>query len=140
VTVATGEEEGAMTREHVSGVSPFEPIYGYSRATRVGDQVFLAGTAAVGDDGKTVGVGDPAAQMRRCLETAEAAFAKLGASLDDVVRTRIFITDVAHADAIGRVHGEVFGKTLPASTMVTSGLLNPEWLIELELDAVIDRT
>ena len=127
-----------MTRDKVSGVSPFEPIYGYSRAVRAGNQVFLAGTAAVGDDGKTVGVGDPAAQMRRCLEIAEAAFAKLGATLDDVVRTRIFITDLAHADAVGRVHGEVFAETRPASTIVTAGLLNPEWLLELELDAVID--
>ena len=127
-----------MARDKVSGVSPYEPIYGYSRALRVGNQVFLAGTAAVGDDGKTVGIGDPAAQMRRCLEIAEAAFAKLGATLDDVVRTRIFITDLAHADAVGRVHGEVFAETRPASTMVTAELLNPEWLLELELDAIVE--
>lgn len=127
-----------MARDKVSGVSPFEPIYGYSRALRVGNQVFLAGTAAVGDDGKTVGIGDAAAQMRRCLEIAEKSFAQVGASLDDVVRTRIFITDIANADAIGRVHGEVFGQTRPASTMVTAGMLNPEWLLELELDAIVD--
>ena len=127
-----------MARDKVSGVSPFEPLYGYSRALRVGNQVFLAGTAAVGDDGNTVGIGDPTAQMRRCLEIAEKAFAQLGASLDDVVRTRVFITDIANADAIGRVHGEVFGEIRPASTMVTAGMLNPEWLLELELDAVID--
>lgn len=126
-----------MTRDKVSGVSPFEPIYGYSRAVRVGNQVFLAGTAAVGDDGKTVGIGDAAAQMRRCLEIAEQALAPLGATLADVVRTRVFITDLANADAIGRVHGEVFAETRPASTMVTAGMLNPEWLLELELDAII---
>ena len=130
--------EVLVARDKVSGVSPYEPIYGYSRALRVGNQVFLAGTAAVGDDGKTVGIGDPAAQMRRCLEIAEAAFAKLGATLDDVVRTRIFITDLAHADAVGRVHGEVFAETRPASTMVTAELLNPEWLLELELDAIVE--
>ena len=128
-----------MARDKVSGVSPYEPIYGYSRAVRVGNQVFLAGTAAVGDDGNTVGIGDAAAQMRRCLEIAERAFAPLGASLSDVVRTRVFITDVANADAVGRVHGEIFGETCPASTMVTAGMLNPEWLLELELDAIVEE-
>ena len=128
-----------MPRDKVSGVSPYEPIYGYSRAVRAGNQVFLAGTAAVGDDGNTVGIDDAATQMRRCLEIAEQAFAQLGASLNDVVRTRVFITDVANADAVGRVHGEVFGETRPASTMVTAGMLNPEWLLELELDAVIEE-
>ncbi len=126
-----------MARQLVAGVSPFEPIYGYSRVVRTGDLVFVAGTAAIGDDGKTVGVGDAGAQMRRCIEIVAASLEKVGATLDDVVRTTIYITDVANADAVGRVHGEVFRETRPASTMVTANLLNAEWLLELEVDAVV---
>ena len=126
-----------MSRQLVAGVSPFEPIYGYSRAVRTSDLVFVAGTAAIGDDGKTVGVGDAGAQMRRCIEIIAASLEKVGATLDDVVRTTIYITDVANADAVGRVHGEVFGETRPASTMVTANLLNAEWLLEIEVDAVV---
>ena len=126
-----------MAIQKVSGVSPYESTFGYSRAIRSGNQVFISGTASIGHDGRTVGIGDAAAQMRRCLEIAEESLCTLGASIEDVVRTRIFITDAANADAVGRVHGEVFGKIRPASTMVTAGMLNPEWLLELEVDAIV---
>ena len=125
-----------MATQKVPAVSPFEH-FGYSRAVRRGNHVFLSGTAAIGDDGQTVGVGDPEAQMRRCMEIAEKSLTSLGAKLEDVVRTRIFVTDPANAIPIGRVHGEDFGEIQPATTMVTTGLIHPEWLLELEAEALI---
>lgn len=126
-----------MARHRSTGPSPYEARYGFARAIRVGDQVFLAGTAPIGPDGATVAPGDPAAQMRRCLEIARQALEPLGASLQDVVRSRMLIADRADADAIGAVHAEAFAATRPVATMVTTGLLNPDWLVELELDAII---
>lgn len=127
-----------MATQKVSGVSPYEPIFGYSRAVRRGNQIFVSGTAAVGDDGKTVGVGDPAAQMRRCVEIVEKSLGALGASLEDVVRVLIYVTDASHADPIGRVHREFFGEIRPALTMVTTGMIHPEWLLEMEVNAVVE--
>ena len=125
-------------RQRVSSGSPYEPVIGFSRAVRVGNQVFVSGTTPIGPDRKTVGVGDPAAQTRRCCEIAREALEKLGASLADVVRTRMFIVRLDDWQAIGAAHGEVFGDIRPAATMVVvAGLIDPEWLVEIEFDAVV---
>jgi enamine deaminase RidA (YjgF/YER057c/UK114 family) len=125
-------------RKLVSSGSPYEPIIGFSRAVRVGGIIAVGGTAPIGVDGKTVGVGDPALQTKRCFEIIEQALKEAGAGLKHVVRTRTFLTDVSQWEAIGRVHGEIFGSIRPASTMVqVTGFLDPEWLVEIEADAVI---
>jgi len=124
-------------RKLVSSGSPYEPIIGFSRAVRVGRFIAVGGTAPIGPDGKTVGVGDPAAQTRRCIEIIEKALKDAGASLENVVRTRTFLTDISHWEASGRVHGEIFGSIRPVSTMVqVTGFIEPEWLVEIEADAV----
>ena len=123
-----------MNRRNISSGSPFEPRYGFSRAVRTGDRVLVSGTAPIWE-GDFVDP-DPAAQTRRCLEIMLAALAEAGGTPGDVVRTRMYITDVANADAIGEAHGEVFGEIRPASTMVVvGGLLDPRWLVEMELEA-----
>jgi enamine deaminase RidA (YjgF/YER057c/UK114 family) len=128
-----------MTHKLISSGSPYEPRIGFSRAVRVGNIVSVAGTAPIGPDRNTVGVGDPAAQTRRCLEIIQAALEEAGASLKDVIRTRIFITRVADWERIGKVHGEFFRDIRPASTMVqVAHLLDPDWLVEIEADAIID--
>jgi enamine deaminase RidA (YjgF/YER057c/UK114 family) len=125
-------------RRRVSSGSPFEPVIGFSRAIRVGDRVLVSGTAPIMPDG-TVDP-DPAAQMRRCVQIVGAALAEAGAALHDVVRTRTYLVDVADADAVGAVHGDVFGAIRPASTMlVVAGLLDPRWRVEIEVEAQIDR-
>lgn len=125
-------------RERSSSGSPYEPVFGYSRATRVGDRVLVAGTAPIWPDGSCPD--DATAQARRCLDIVTEALAALGARPDDVVRTRMFITGVEHADAVGAVHGEVFGSVRPAATMVVvAGLLDPRWLVEIEAEAIIER-
>lgn len=125
-----------MLRDNVSSGSPYEPQYGFSRAVRVGDRVLVAGTAPIWPDG-TVDP-DPAAQTRRCLEIMLDALAEAGGTAEDVVRTRMFITDAGHADAIGAAHGEVFSEIRPAATMVVvGGLLDPRWFVEMELEAVL---
>jgi enamine deaminase RidA (YjgF/YER057c/UK114 family) len=129
-----------MSGEHklISSASPYEPIIGFSRAVRVGGIIVVGGTAPVGRDGKTVGIGDPAAQTRRCLEIIEQALKDAGAGLENVIRTRMFLTDVTQWEAVGHIHGEIFGSIRPASTMVqVSGLIDPDWLVEIEADAVI---
>jgi enamine deaminase RidA (YjgF/YER057c/UK114 family) len=124
-------------RQLVSSGSPYEPIIGFSRAVRVGTIVAVGGTAA-GSAGKPVAVGDPAAQTRAILEIIGKALEDAGASLKDVIRTRIYLVDVAHWEAVGRVHGEFFGDIRPASTMLeVSGFINPDWLVEIEADAVV---
>ena len=121
-------------RQNISGGSPFEPIIGFSRAVRVGNAVHLAGTGPVGAEDQ-----DAAGQTRRIFEIATEALARAGASLDHVVRTRMFLTRVEDWEAIGRVHGEYFGEIRPAATMVVvAALLNPAWRIEIEMDAVIE--
>ena len=120
-------------RQNISGGSPFEPIIGFSRAVRVGNTVHVAGTGPVGADNE-----DAAGQTRRIFAIAEKALAEAGASFNDVVRTRIYLTHVEDWEAVGRVHGEFFGRIRPAATMVVAAtLLNPAWRVEIEMDAVI---
>jgi enamine deaminase RidA (YjgF/YER057c/UK114 family) len=120
-------------RQNISGGSPFEPIIGFSRAVRVGQDVHLAGTGPVGADNE-----DVAGQTRRIFVIAEKALAEAGATFADVVRTRMYLTHVDDWEAVGRVHGEFFGNIRPAATMVVvAALLNPAWRIEIEMDAVV---
>ena len=120
-------------RQNISGESPFEPIIGFSRAVRVGNYVHLAGTGPVGADHL-----DAEAQTRRIFAIAAEALAKAGASLNDVVRTRIYLTHVDDWETVGRVHGEYFASVRPAATMVVvAKLLNPAWHVEIEMDAVV---
>ncbi len=126
-----------MSRQRISSGSPFEATIGFSRAVRVGDTVVVSGTAPVWPDGSC----DPdvAVQARRCLEIIELALREAGAALSDVVRTRMFLTNAADADAVGAAHGEVFADIRPAATMVVvSALLDPRWKVEIEADAVLD--
>jgi len=125
-------------RQNIASGSPYESEIGFSRAVRVGDMVFVGGTAPIGPDRKPFAPGDPEAQTRRCLEIISEALAQAGAGLEHVVRTRMFVTDISHWKAIGRAHGETFGDIRPASTMVeVAGLIEPEWLVEIEADAVL---
>ena len=124
-------------RLKVSSGSPFESTIGFSRALRVGNHVFVSGTAPVWPDGSCDP--DPALQTRRCLEIILAALGDAGGSASDVVRTRTFLVDVADAGTVGAVHGEVFGEIRPASTMVVvSALLDPRWKLEIEAEALIE--
>jgi enamine deaminase RidA (YjgF/YER057c/UK114 family) len=125
-------------RRRVTSASPFEPTIGFSRALRVGDRVLVSGTAPVFPDGSCPD--DAAAQARRCFAIIEAALAEAGASMRDVVRSRVLLTDVADADAVSAVHGEVYGDVRPAATMVAvSALLDPRWRVEIEAEAVLPR-
>jgi enamine deaminase RidA (YjgF/YER057c/UK114 family) len=127
-------------RKLISSGSPYEPKVGMSRAVRVGDVIAISGTAPLGVDGRTVGSGDAAAQARRCLEIIAAALENAGASLKDVVRTRILLVRIEDWQAVAAVHGEVFGDIRPANTiMQVSRFIDPEWLVELEVDAVASR-
>ena len=120
----------------VSSESPFEATIGFSRAVRIADRVLVSGTAPISSDGDVDP--DPAAQARRCLEIIIAALADAGAGPQDVVRTRTYLTDANDQDAVGRVHGEVFGDVRPASTMVVvASLLDPRWKVEIEAEAVV---
>ncbi len=123
-------------RQRVSSGSPFEPTIGFSRAVRVGDRVLVSGTAPVWPDGSCDP--DPGVQARRCLEIIEAALAEAGAGLSDVVRTRMFLTDVADVTAVSRAHGEAFGDVRPAATMVVvAALVDPRWKVEIEAEALL---
>jgi enamine deaminase RidA (YjgF/YER057c/UK114 family) len=125
-------------RQTVSSGSPYEPEIGFSRAVRQGNVIAVAGTAPIAPDGTTVGVGDAAAQMHRCLEIVRLALQAAGAGLKDVVRTRVFLVRIDDWQTVGKVHGEYFNQTRPASTMVqVSRLIDPEWLVEVEADAVV---
>ena len=125
-----------MTRRIVSSGSPFEPRYGFSRAVRVGDRIVVAGTAPIWPDDFVDP--SPRAQAKRCLEIMLEALSEAGGKPEDEVRTRKFITDATHADEIGSAHGDVFGEIRPASTMVVvSGLLDPRWFVEMELEAAL---
>lgn len=127
-----------MTRTRVGTGSPYEPRLGISRAVRIGDVVAVAGTAPLGADGRTVAVGDAAAQARRCFEISLAALAELGARREDLLRTRILLTRIEDWEAVGRVHGELFGDVRPVNTVVqVSRFIDPDWLVETEVDAVV---
>ena len=129
-----------MSRVLISSGSPYEPIVGFSRAIRVGNSISVAGTTAA-SGGKPVAIGDAAAQARATLEMISEVLEKAGASLNDVVRTRVYLTDIADFEAVGRVHGEFFGELRPANTTLQiAGLPDPDWLVETEADAVIVGT
>ena len=127
-----------MVRRNISSGAPWEPIVGYSRAVRVGKHVHVSGTASVDEHGAVAHPGDPGAQTRRALEIILRALADAGGSARDVVRTRIFVTDISQWEAIGRAHGEVFGDIRPATSMVeVARLIHPDMLVEIEADAIL---
>lgn len=127
-----------MERHNVLLGNPFEDLIGFSRAVRVGPFISVGGTAPVGDDGTTVGIGDIAAQTRRCFEIIEAALDSAGASLSDVVRTRMMLTDISDYEAAAAVRKQYVGQVRPVDTIVeVSRFVNPDWLIEVEADAIV---
>ena len=127
-----------VERSSVSSGSPLEPVIGFSRAVRIGNIVAVAGTAPIGDNGETVGIGDVYAQTCRCLDIAEAALGQIGSSMRDVIRTRIMLTDMLTWKEAARAHGERFAEIRPVATFVqVSGFIDPSWLVEIELDSVV---
>jgi enamine deaminase RidA (YjgF/YER057c/UK114 family) len=129
-----------IMRKLVSSGSPYEPKVGISRAVRAGNIVAVSGTAPLGPDGRTIGQADAAAQARRCLEIIKDALERAGASLDQVVRTRTLLTRIEDWQAVASVHGEFFSSIRPANTiMQVSRFIDPDWLVELEADAVVEE-
>ena len=129
-----------MSRILVPSTSPFAPVMGFSRVVRVGNHLSVGGTAPIDTEGNTVGLGDPAVQVRQCFATIESCLLQAGASMSDVVRTRMLLTRISDWEEVAKVRGEYFKDILPVDTVMQVGsFIDPDWLVEVEVDAVVDH-